>query len=285
MRFVEDGDGYKARIGLVYIASSVVMEAEMYAMAASGVSIHTSRVKLPSVTVDGIDRMMRSPELEESVRLLAAAPLDSMCFGGTSASFLHGTSWDQAYLARLRDWAPGIPATTTASAVLQALAAIKAGPVTLVTPYTPDIIERGARFLAENGHPVVASSGMDITSDHELARVPLERIYDLAIKTDVPESTAIFISCTNLRSVGAIAALEEALGKPVISAVQASFWRCLDLIGVDGAKRGYGSLVDRRAAPDAPSAAAFGQSAQHPSQHPRDRAQSSSHPPTKEPRS
>ncbi|HZL28281.1 MAG TPA: hypothetical protein VFC39_17300 [Acidobacteriaceae bacterium] len=248
MKFVEDGDGYKARLGLVYMASSVVMEAEMYAMAASGVSIHTSRIKLPSVTVEGIDQMMRSPELEESVRLLAAAPIDALCFGGTSASFLHGTSWDRAYLAHLRDWAPGVPATTTARAVLEALAAIKAGPVTLVTPYTPDIIERGVRFLEENGHPVVASSGMDITTDHELGRVPLKRVYDLAIKTDVPESTAVVISCTNLRSVGAIAALEEALGKPVISAVQASFWRCLDLIGVNGAKRGYGSLVDLRAA-------------------------------------
>ncbi len=247
MKFVEDGDGYKARLGLVYMASSVVMEAEMYAMAASGVSIHTSRVKLPSVTVEGIDQMMRSPALEESVRLLAAAPIDALCFGGTSASFLHGSSWDRAYLERLRDWAPGIPATTTARAVLEALAAIKAGPVTLVTPYTPDIIERGVRFLEENGHPVVASSGMDITSDHELARVPLKRVYDLAIETDVPESTAVFISCTNLRTVGAIAALEEALGKPVISAIQASFWRCLDLIGVNGAKRGYGSLVDLRA--------------------------------------
>ncbi|HLI10649.1 MAG TPA: Asp/Glu racemase [Alphaproteobacteria bacterium] len=256
MRFVEDGDGYKARLGLVYIASSVVMEAEMYAMAAPGVSIHTSRVKLPRVTVSGIDQMMRSPELEASVRLLAEAPLDALCFGGTSASFLHGTSWDQAYLARLKEWAPGIPATTTASAALAALKAVKAGPVTLVTPYTRDIVERGARFLAENGHPVLASAGMDIDTDHELARVPLARLYELAVKTDVPESTAVFISCTNLRSVGAIAALEDKLGKPVVSAVQASFWMCLDMIGVNGAKRGYGSLVDRRAAEAAPVAAA-----------------------------
>ncbi|MGH7077010.1 MAG: hypothetical protein ACREFU_02810 [Acetobacteraceae bacterium] len=68
MKFAEDGYGYKARFGLVYMASSVVMEAEMYAMAASGISIHTSRVRLPRVTVAGIDQMMRSPELEAAVR-------------------------------------------------------------------------------------------------------------------------------------------------------------------------------------------------------------------------
>lgn len=251
MKFAEDGDGYKARFGLVYMASSVVMEAEMYAMAAAGISVHTSRVRLPRVTVDGIDQMMRSPELEESVRLLAEAPLDALCFGGMSASFLHGTSWDRAYLARLEEWAPGIPATTTASASLGALSAVSAGSVTLVTPYTRDIIERGIRFLEDNGHPVLASSGLDITADHELARVSPEQVYDLAVKTDVREATAVFISCTNLRTVGVIAALEEALGKPVVSAVQASFWKCLDLIGVDGAKRGYGSLLDQRARTDA----------------------------------
>ena len=31
-------------------------------------------------------------------------------------------------------------------------------------------------------------------------------------------------------------------GKPVISAVQASFWHCLHLVGVKGAKPGYGQL-------------------------------------------
>ncbi|MGH7190631.1 MAG: maleate cis-trans isomerase family protein [Acetobacteraceae bacterium] len=247
MKFAEDGYGYKARFGLVYMASSVVMEAEMYAMAAAGISVHTSRVRLPRVTVAGIDQMMRSPELEASVRLLAEAPLDALCFGGTSASFLHGTSWDQAYLARLKEWAPGIPATTTASATLDGLKAVSAGPVTLVTPYTRDIVDRAVHFLEENGHPVLASSGLDITTDHALASVSPEQVYDLALRTDVRESTAVFISCTNLRSVGVIAALEEALGKPVVSAVQASFWKCLDLVGVDGAKRGYGSLLDQRA--------------------------------------
>ncbi|MGH7076601.1 MAG: maleate cis-trans isomerase family protein, partial [Acetobacteraceae bacterium] len=142
---------------------------------------------------------------------------------------------------------PGIPATTTASATLDALKAVSAGPVTLVTPYTRDIIDRAVHFLEENGHPVLASSGLDITTDHALASVSPEQVYDLALRTDVRESTAVFISCTNLRSVGVIAALEEALGKPVVSAVQASFWKCLDLVGVDGAKRGYGSLLDQRA--------------------------------------
>ncbi|MCJ9714596.1 Asp/Glu racemase, partial [Bordetella hinzii] len=55
-------------------------------------------------------------------------------------------------------------------------------------------------------------------------------------------ATAIFVSCTNFRTVGAIEALERKLGKPVISAIQASFWHCLELTGAAGAKPGYGQL-------------------------------------------
>ncbi|MNJ79665.1 Arylmalonate decarboxylase [compost metagenome] len=62
------------------------------------------------------------------------------------------------------------------------------------------------------------------------------------ISVDHPDATAIFVSCTNFRTVGAIEALEQKLGKPVISAIQASFWHCLELTGAAGAKPGYGSL-------------------------------------------
>ena len=65
---------------------------------------------------------------------------------------------------------------------------------------------------------------------------------------DHPEASAIFISCTNFRTVGVIEALEAELGKPVISAIQASFWHCLEAVDVNGARPGYGSLLKHRLA-------------------------------------
>lgn len=246
--FRYDGDGYKARIGLIFMASSVVMESEMWAMAAEGVSVHTARIKLPKVTVEGIEEMMGAPQLEEAARLLGSAPIDVLCFGGTSASFLHGTSYDIALSRKLAQWAPGPKITTASTATLAALAAVKAGPVTLVTPYVDGVHARAIRFLEENGHRVVSSCNLGIEKDQALAEVPLEQIYDMVCETDRPESSAVFISCTNFRSAGAIEALETALGKPVVSAVQASFWHCLEVAGVNGAKPGYGSLFANRLA-------------------------------------
>ncbi|MFC5068652.1 Asp/Glu racemase [Flaviflagellibacter deserti] len=245
-KFRPDGDGYKARIGLIYIASSVVMEAEMWAMAAEGVSIHTTRIHLPKVTIEGIEEMMAHPMLEQSARLVGSAPIDVLCFGGTSASFLRGTAYDKALTAKIVEWAPGPKITTASTASLAALAEVGAGKVALATPYVDEIHQRAIRFLEENGHEVVRHGNLGINSDHALAEVPLEKVYDHVLSVDHPDASAIFISCTNFRSVGAIEALEDKLGKPVISAVQASFWHCLELTGVDGAKPGYGRLFARR---------------------------------------
>ena len=240
------------RIGLVYMASSTLMEAEMYAMATPAATIHTSRVTLPSVTVEGIDAMMRSPELRTAVELVAQAPLDVLVFGGTNASFLHGTEWDRMLVNHFEEWSGLVgQCTTTSTASISALKAVGAGPISLITPYRQEVIDRATRFFGDNGHPVVASVGLGITSDRELAEVPLERVYDLAVETDTAESSAVFISCTNFASVGAIAALEAELGKPVISAVQASFWYALEIAGVQAGRPGFGTLMDNRLDPAA----------------------------------
>ena len=246
--FRYDGNGTRARIGLIFIASSIVMESEMWAMAAEGVAIHTTRIKLPKVTVEGIDEMMNAPQLEQAVRLLGSAPIDVLCFGGTSASFLHGTAFDRALSAKLRGWAPGPLVTTASTATLAALAEVKAGPVALASPYVDAIQQRAIRFLGENGHAVVKHRNLGIDTDRALAEVSLEEVYDLVCSVDTPEASAIFISCTNFWSAGVIEALEQELKKPVVSAVQASFWHSLEILNVNGAKPGYGSLFAGRMA-------------------------------------
>jgi len=246
--FAYDGNGTKARIGLIFMASSIVMESEMWAMAAEGVAIHTTRIKLPKVTIEGIEEMMNAPELERAAQLLGSAPIDLLCFGGTSASFLHGTAYDHALIEKLKRWAPGPKINTASTATLAALKEVGAGKVALATPYVGEIHQRAIRFLEENGHGVVSSKNLSIDTDQALAEVPPEQVYDLVKSVDTPDASAIFISCTNFWSVAVIEALEKELGKPVISAVQASFWHALEVLDVNGAKPGYGSLFKRRLA-------------------------------------
>jgi maleate isomerase len=248
---MDDIYGWRARVGLIYMASSWVMEPEFHAMAPPGVTIHTTRISFTSATVEGVGQMAGSAEVERCTELLAAAPLHVICFGGTSASFVHGRGWDVSICERMAKVAHGIPVTTTATASLAALHALGARRVVFAGPYIPAVTERGRRFFEANGFAVPNAVGLGITEDHALGRVPLEDVYRLARDADRPDADALFLSCTNFRTIGVLAALERDLGKPVVSAIQASFWHCLRLAGVGDDVAGYGRLFARAAPAEA----------------------------------
>jgi maleate isomerase len=239
---MKDYYGWRARIGLIYMASSTVMEPEFYAMAPEGVSVHTSRIHLEAATVQGLSNMMDGDKVEACTRQLAEAPLHAIVFGGTSATFLNGIGWDQTIRARMENVSGNIPATTTSTAVLKGLRAFEAKKVAFVTPYIEEVNERGRHFLTENGFEVVSCDGMGIVGDQAIGAVKTEDVYEFTRRVASPEADAVFMSCTNWRTVGAIAALEEDLAKPVVSANQASFWDALRMAGVRAHIEGFGEL-------------------------------------------
>src|SRR5699024_3498289 len=89
--------GYRARIGLIYIASAYAMDVEFQMMAPNGVTTHTTRVKLsedpshftPEDLVALEDRTL------EATSVIAQAPLQAIAFGCTSGSFINGPAYDE----------------------------------------------------------------------------------------------------------------------------------------------------------------------------------------------
>jgi maleate isomerase len=236
--------GWRARIGLIYLAPATVMEPEFYAMAPEGVSIHTTRIPLREATVSGLAQTTEGDRLEQAAKLLSEAPLQCILFGGTSASFLQGLGWDIEIIKRLEAVSAGIPVTTTSTASVDALRAVGAKRVSFVGPYINDVTQRGRNFFAANGFEITGAHGMEISDNWAINALPLERIYQFAKSVVEHDADAVFISCTGMRSVGAIAALETDLKVPVVTAVQASFWKALRLSKVNDQVPGFGRLFD-----------------------------------------
>ena len=241
---MKDYCGWRARIGLVFPDSGTVMEPECYAMALEGVTIHTDRLHLAKMTVDGLESMMNANETERCVERLAEAPLQSIVFGGTSATFLKGIGYDDEIKRRMEAKSRGIPVTTTSTAALKALRLLGVKRPSFVGPYIDEVTELGKRFFEQNGFEVVATGALGFTADKDVGAVSLERVYNFVRETTPATADGVFISCTNFRSVGAIAALESDLGIPVVSAIQASFWDALRLAGVRDSRSGFGRLFD-----------------------------------------
>ena len=241
---MRDYYGWRARIGLIYPAACCVMEPELYAMAPEGVSIHTARLTLADATLNGLSNMMADDGLERAAGLLAQAPLHAMTFGGTSASFLEGIGYDRQVIERMARLAPGMACSTTSTAALRALRSLGATRVSFVGPYVEDITERGRVFFDANGFEVTGAHAMGISDNPGLEELPLERVYAFARERVEARADAVFISCTGIRTVGAIESLEADLGVPVVSANQATFWDALRLSGVRDRVKGFGTLFE-----------------------------------------
>ncbi len=162
-----------------------------------------------------------------AIDVLAVSPLVT-AYACTSGSFIGGLAGEARLVAAMED--AGAPAAvTTSGALLIALRQLGITRIAAVTPYTEDLTEGLAIFLSEAEVEVVATAGLGLTS--EIWTVPYETTVDLVRDTDVPEAEAVFVSCTNLPTYDVISALEQDLGKPVLTANQVTMWSALTLAG------------------------------------------------------
>jgi maleate isomerase len=238
---IADWYGWRAKLGIIYTSSSTIMESEFYAMAPRGVSSHTSRVYLGRVTADEL--IQTGVRAVEAARLLATAPLQAIVFGCTSGSFLMGPDYDRELAKELSEVTNPIPVTTTTTAVVRALEALDLSKIVIATPYTDDINERACGYFDAIGHEIMGVQGLQITTDLEMTQLSPEKIYQLARSSWNPDADGMVISCTSLRTIEILEALEADIGKPVISANQASFWAALRMAGVHEAVPGFGQLL------------------------------------------
>ena len=157
--------------------------------------------------------MARSPDIERVTEGLATAPVQVICFGGTSAAFSTAPTWDRSLGDGWRR-RRGDPVTTTSHASVRALRAFDVQRIVFVGPYLDEVTKQGRRFFESSGFKVLNAVGLGLDHDRTISRVPPEEVYHLARRSDHPEAEAIFISCTAFKTIGVIAALGRIRGSP-----------------------------------------------------------------------
>lgn len=247
--------GWRARIGLLVAHVNTTAEAEFWQMAPEGVSIHTTRMRFPELTVEGLIAM--GQETERSATLLADLGAAAICFCSTSGSFVKGLGYDQELMARVRE-ATGSPAIATSPAAVEALRFLGLTKVALVSPHGGEVNQLAIQFLEGNGIGVTALRELGLRArlpaypfskkDEPVSLVGLQEpsvTYRLAKDAMTPDADGVFITCTNFRSIEVLDQLEQDLGVPVVSANQATFWAAMRAAGIHEEIHGCGSLLRR----------------------------------------
>lgn len=227
------------RLGFIIPSVNVVFEEDARRVLAGMATAHFSRVRIAASSEDEIRAMLG--ELPRAAAEIGDLRPDAVCFACTGGSVLDGPEEDRAVGRTLSELA-GAPATTTGSAVVEALRSLEVRTLALATPYEEWLTEREASFLVASGFDVIASAGLGIGGGDELQAVTPEQIKELVRSVDSDTADAVVIGCANLRALEVLVELESELGKLVVSSNQAAIWRTARLGGASTALPSGGRL-------------------------------------------
>jgi len=228
----------RRKLGILVPSSNVTMEYELPMMAPPGISFHFARIPQTEDTEEQLEAMVNY--VPEKSKLLAHARVDAIAFGCTSGSFIKGISYDKNVVEAIKA-STGILATTTSTAVVNALKAMGLKKLSVGAPYSDSIMQKLRNFLQQNGFEIVKIKGLNMICGE--GDLPLDATYNLVREVDHPDADGIFISCTDFKTVELLEILENDFGKKVITSNQATMWKLLRLAGMKTSICGFGSLL------------------------------------------
>jgi maleate isomerase len=168
------------------------------------------------------------PGPDNATELLARLPLHCIVYAFTAASYLLGMSGERALVARLEQHSRGIPVLMPSVAVVAAFRALAAGRIALFHPpwYSDDMDQKGVAYFQNQSFEVVHyrhfTPVIEVPHPNLGSEVNLAELYDWVRKHAPSNLDGVFIAGNGWRTIGVIAALEEDLDRPVLTANQAA---------------------------------------------------------------
>jgi maleate isomerase len=239
--------GWRARLGFLVPPGNPTVETEMIALAPEGVSLHFHRMTARGIggSLDGQSarNQMMIDNIDDSVELLAMVEPDIIVVAHTATSYHLGREGEADLLARL-ERSTGRRIVTAFGAVVTALERLDIRRLALGTPYSPEVTLQGKAHLEAHGFEIVNFD--NLKGVENIYDTTAEDAYRLARSVDAAEAEAVFLSGTGMPTVPVLEALEQDLGKPVISSASAMMWHALRSAGIGQPIAGYGRLLTMR---------------------------------------
>jgi maleate isomerase len=238
-----NGDGKRARIGIVVPSVNTVMEPWAQRTVPQGVGVFAARMFIPPATTPEAFIEMDRSEGKAAIRQVSSIFPDVIAYGCTASSIVQGLQYDAHLRAEISETYK-VPSTTAAHAILVAADTLGAHKVSIVSPYTREVDDAEHRYFEGAGLEVLGGAHLGIADGFQLAEPEPDELFELGRRGFDARSDALIMTCLNTRSHTVIARLEQALGKPVITSTQATLWHALRLAGIADRITGFGRLLE-----------------------------------------
>lgn len=219
------------QIGLVVLKSDETIERDFRDLIPDTVELLVSRVPAgDELTLDNLIEIQN--HLRDAIGLfptgLDFAALAYACTSGTATlgvsrveELLHGA-------ARTRE------VSNPLSALLAASEALGVRRIGVLSPYTLPVSNRLCETLSEHGLEVAACGSFAVPHEAMVVRIDAGSIlFGAAELARKAHFDALFLSCTNLRTLGLLERLEEQMGVPVMSSNQVLAWHLMQKLGIE----------------------------------------------------
>ena len=253
-RWKPDGWEASVRIGVLTPHADVNPESELNAMAPPSVAIHATRIPFgamsaggtmdPTIPLEPLRTFAEPPHLDNAAELLAVAPLNAIVYGFTGSAYVIGMEGEDEMIARLERRTRGIPVVATCKAAVEGLRLLGARRIALIDPpwFDTELNTLGRGYYESAGFEVVYSAPCRLPSS-QAKITPVDLHAWVSEHVSTTDAEAIVFGGNGFRVVGVISALEEDLGRAVVTPNQALLWAALRVSDADvGSVRDYGRL-------------------------------------------
>lgn len=239
--------GHRLKIGTLVPSTNSSVEPEYASMRLEGVTHMTARIDVPNVTFRGDDDVREivegtQPDLLPALKRLRACNPDRIIMGMAVPCFWGGREGCDAMRVKLEEHA-GVPVTVPPEALGQALHALGAGRIGIVSPYLPLADDHVRRWFAESGFDVAGVEGLRAATEDSVIDITPDQLRSGFEKVDGADVDALVHVGTSIAMVRLVDAFEDAFGKPVVSVNVANLWSALRGAGIEDRLSGFGRLM------------------------------------------
>ena len=219
-----------ARLGVIVSSGNRTVEPYFNIFGPSNLGIYATRMRMGSGGRNKAEDIVS--DALHGAELLADAGVDVIDLQGTGIMMERGPDGEAAVVKAITD-ATGIPAFTATQAVVEALNVLDIRRVIVINPADEKAIARETAYLEAVGLTVSHAVGMN--SSEVVVPAPPEDWVAVAKEHGTADGDGLFLSGSFTAMLEAVAPIEAALGKPVVTSVQAALWagvmRLSDKIG------------------------------------------------------
>ena len=213
----------RIRVMVVLPENNTTIEPEIAALCPALAPLAVARVKRPPRTLLLEDLPAYTDATLDAIIPFANQPWDLVIYGCTAAGFLGGPDSNARMVAALHE-RTGAIVVSTAGAMIDVLRADRVAETAVVTPYLQPVNDGLRHYLEASGVEVETLNSFFCKTTAELGAVTEDQVIELARRTVTRSSRSLFVACSQLPTLHAMAQLRRDFAIPVWSSIQATAW-------------------------------------------------------------